>query len=175
MGAAYITAALKALVAQYVSPLFAPAETMRMINSIMHRILRNGQHLTACYAHLNRMLLKLTLCSAGHPPTVIASKSGKTELVEISGDALGIFDTVTFETKEMDVAEGDRLFLYTDGLIEGKRRDRGSRREGIERLAAACRDARAMELSESVRHIAGKLSGETETLDDDILLMAVEI
>ena len=67
----YMTASVKALLAQNCTPVYSPAESMKMINDVLVEIMPDGKYLTACYMHLNRATHKLTIINAGHPPVVV--------------------------------------------------------------------------------------------------------
>jgi serine phosphatase RsbU (regulator of sigma subunit) len=65
--------------------------------------------------------------------------------------------------------QGDRIFFYTDGLIETG----GSYEDGLQRLVEACVARRSLPLRELV---AGAADGVMENLSpaDDTLLVGVE-
>jgi sigma-B regulation protein RsbU (phosphoserine phosphatase) len=119
LGASFITSALKALIRQNATPLLTPQETIKMINSVLHSFMSDGQHLTACYLHLNRLSSRITVISAGHPAVLyFNAQQGTAEFLDVDGDVLGPFDMVYLKPLEKTVTRGDRMFLYTDGLIE---------------------------------------------------------
>lgn len=55
--------------------------------------------------------------SAGHLPLFHVSSSG-ISAQESTGVPLGMFCTTQFSVRQLDLAEGDKLFLYTDGMTE---------------------------------------------------------
>ena len=173
VSAAFLTSAIKALLRQYAGPLFSPEDTMRGIDSVMRQMLGEEQYLTACYARLNRRTRRLSVVSAGHPPLILVSASGKAQTVEMDGDPLGLFSSLVLQRKDVRVSCGDRFFLYSDGLIEAT--PGGGRRQGLERLTDACVRHRAEPLAEAAASIAGELRADTGTVADDLLLLAVEM
>lgn len=114
----YMTASVKALLAQNFTPVYSPAESMKMINDVLVEILPQGKYLTSCYVQLNRETLKLTVINAGHPPVVYAPLNGSPSLLSSDGDVLGIFKDAQFGITRIDVSRGDRFFIYSDGLVE---------------------------------------------------------
>ncbi|MFH2060559.1 MAG: fused response regulator/phosphatase [Pseudomonadota bacterium] len=114
----YMTASVKALLAQNCTPVYSPAESMKMINDVLVEIMPDGKYLTACYMHINRTTRKLTIINAGHPPVVCLPKEGKPYLIKIDGDILGMFKDAHFGIKSIEVNEGDKFFVYSDGLVE---------------------------------------------------------
>lgn len=122
VSAAFLTSAIKALLRQYSGPLYSPEDTMRGVDTVMRQMLGEEQYLTACYAHLNRRTRRLSVVSAGHPPLIVVSASGRAQTLEMDSDPLGIFSALVIQRKELTVSPGDRLFLYTDGFIESSDR-----------------------------------------------------
>jgi serine phosphatase RsbU (regulator of sigma subunit)/PAS domain-containing protein/anti-sigma regulatory factor (Ser/Thr protein kinase) len=60
---------------------------------------------------------------AGHPPPALAGPDGRVEFPEVpAGPPLGL-GGLPFEMTELRPAEGSRLVLYTDGLVEDRRHD----------------------------------------------------
>lgn len=57
-------------------------------------------------------------CSAGHPPPLLQRRNGKQERLSIGGGLIGLPDTGPFEQGEVTLERGDRLFLFSDGLID---------------------------------------------------------
>ena len=75
------------------------------------------------------------LTNAGHPPAAhYAGGSGRWQLVEQDGMALGLMPDVQFGVAEGTLARFDALLLYTDGLVEVPGRDLAL---GIDRLLGA--------------------------------------
>ena len=60
----------------------------------------------------------MSIINCGHLPAVYLPKESETRLIDINVDIIGIFKDVYFETVEIEVKEGDRFFLYSEGLIE---------------------------------------------------------
>src|ERR1700677_4542270 len=171
--AAFLPSAIKALLRQYSGPLFSPEDTMRGVDSVMRQMLGEEQYLTACYAHLNRRTRRLSVVSAGHPPLIVVRVSGKVNAVEMDGDPLGMFSALMLQRKDLRVSPGDRLFLYSDGLIESS--PGGGRREGTDRLMEACVSHRRQPLSEAVLQIVDDVQSPGKPIKDDLLRLAVEV
>ncbi len=171
--AAFLTSAVKALLRQYSNPLFSPEDAMRGVDAVMRQILGDEQYLTACYARLNRARKRLTVVSAGHPPLVAVSRSGVAQTVEMDTDPLGIFGALTLQKKEIRVSPGDRFFMFSDGLIESS--PGAPRRQGLERLVAACVANRLLPRAECVEAVAAAVRNSEDAPEDDLLLLAVDV
>jgi sigma-B regulation protein RsbU (phosphoserine phosphatase) len=61
----------------------------------------------------------LTYINAGHNPPLLLQSSGY-KLIPRTGPALGIFEGQEFEAEQIQLNSGDRLFIYSDGLEDGK-------------------------------------------------------
>jgi sigma-B regulation protein RsbU (phosphoserine phosphatase) len=174
LGASFLTAAVKALLRQYSSPLFSPEETMRSVNSVMHSTLNDGQFLTACYARWYRRKKVMSVVSAAHPPLIHVDSGGAAGALSVQGDPLGVFGSVVLQKRDVRLGVGDRIYLYSDGLIEDHRLPGGGRGAGIEKLTAACERLHALPLEEVAEAIVEQVRPRGEAQHDDLLLMAIE-
>ncbi|GAB2947083.1 hypothetical protein GCM10027075_54330 [Streptomyces heilongjiangensis] len=88
---------------------------------------------TCLYAVYDPVSRHCTLTRAGHPQPAIVGPDGHVDFVDLpSGPPLGL-GGMPFETVELELAEGSRLVLYTDGLVEDRHRDIDT---GLDRLRA---------------------------------------
>ncbi|ERP31798.1 response regulator [Chitinivibrio alkaliphilus] len=117
----FLTSSVKALLHQNCNAYTSPVESMRMINSVLVKLMNSGQYMTGCYALLDRLKYKLTVVSMGHPPLIFIPRYGNVREIGKGGDILGVFDQAVFRKITIDMYPGDRVLLYTDGLIEGER------------------------------------------------------
>ncbi|MFJ3492356.1 SpoIIE family protein phosphatase [Streptomyces sp. NPDC086091] len=89
---------------------------------------------TCLYAIYDPVSRRCIVARAGHPPPALVHPDGRVEFVEVpAGLPLGL-GGLPFETTELEIAEGSRLVLYTDGLVEDRRQDIDT---GLGRLRAA--------------------------------------
>jgi sigma-B regulation protein RsbU (phosphoserine phosphatase) len=63
---------------------------------------------------------RMSFAAGGHPPAIWISPTGKVRLLESRGTVLGLLDEAipAEASEEFDLATGERLVLYTDGLTE---------------------------------------------------------
>jgi serine phosphatase RsbU (regulator of sigma subunit)/PAS domain-containing protein len=96
-----------------------PAGILRSANEIMMEEEFGGRFVTATVSHLRWRdgSLHLVLGSAGHPSPVLVRPDGRTQVLHGGGLPLGIFHDAEPATQELDLAPGDLLFLFTDGLM----------------------------------------------------------
>jgi sigma-B regulation protein RsbU (phosphoserine phosphatase) len=167
LAASLWTASLKTLAAEYAGPLNFPVEIVRAINGSLCRILPSGAFFTLIYARLNHLTGHLSVVNAGHPPAIIVRANGSEPVVlRQEGDVVGAFADAVFGVVELTLQPGDRIYFYSDGLIEAG----GCFEDGLKRLAAACFDWRTLPLSDVVPNVAGDLIARLSPIDDTLLL-----
>jgi sigma-B regulation protein RsbU (phosphoserine phosphatase) len=170
----YITSAVKALLKQNCIPIYQPSESMKMINNVLKEILPEGKYLTACYARLNRDKKCMTIVNGGHPPVVYLPKGGQARLIDIQGDVIGIFSDVYFGVQDIRVNEGDRFYIYSDGLVE-KPGHRKVWTEGLDDLLKACSRLKEIPIRESAERLKDMLLRNTIGFEDDIVVLGIEV
>ncbi|KOV69555.1 histidine kinase [Streptomyces sp. AS58] len=93
---------------------------------------------TCVYAIYDPVTRRCSITRAGHPPPALVRPDGTVEFLDVpAGPPLGL-GGLPFETTDVEVAEGSRLVLYTDGLVEDRERDIDI---GLEQLRAALEQA----------------------------------
>ncbi|MCG8619305.1 MAG: fused response regulator/phosphatase [Desulfobacterales bacterium] len=170
----YMTASVKALLAQNCTPVYSPAESMKMINDVLVEILPGGKYLTACYMHLNRSTMKLTLVNAGHPPVVCMPRDGEPYLLKEEGDILGMFRDAGFGQKRISVNPGDRFFIYSDGLVESAE-NKINWAAGADSLLPVYASLRGFPFQDAPAEMIDQLFGNNSCPEDDIVLLCVEV
>jgi sigma-B regulation protein RsbU (phosphoserine phosphatase) len=75
---------------------------------------------TAFYGVLDPVTGALTYCNAGHPPPYLFRAARGSEALGLAhtGMALGVFENLSWERGTVQIAPGDALVLYTDGITE---------------------------------------------------------
>ncbi|MGW2965052.1 SpoIIE family protein phosphatase [Streptomyces sp. NPDC001220] len=93
---------------------------------------------TCLYAVYDPITRKCTMAGAGHPPPAVIDPHGKVTFPDLpTGTPLGVGMGVPFEAVELELPEGSRIALYTDGLIESRDQDIDI---GMKRLGGALAD-----------------------------------
>lgn len=171
LGASFWTAALKALLSEYCTAVNSPREVLHLVNRALLRILPSGIFFTIIYARLNRSARQLCLVNAAHPPAILLpADGGDAVVVWEEGDVVGAYHDLVFDCRELTVAKGDRLFLYSDGLTDTAE-SCGGGLAGLENLLA---HGRNFSLQEAVRGAVDKCCGDGGCVDD-VLLLGVNV
>ena len=133
-----------------------------------------SRFVTAVCGVLDAASGRLTYVNCGHNPPLLLRGSGGREGLERGGPALGLFDEVKFEAGTAALGPGDRLVLYTDGVVEPT--DGEDCEFGTDRLAAAVREAAGRPAAEALRCVieATRAFGGRDDYDDDFTLVVVQ-
>jgi serine phosphatase RsbU (regulator of sigma subunit) len=131
-----------------------------------------GRFVTAGCVFFDALQRRVLYASAGHPPLALVRPSG--EVVEVKLDSLlmGFFADATYRETEIALNTGDKIVLYTDGLVEAM----NSRGDlfGVERfhsfLRAHASDGADALASRVMDHVATWIG---KPFDDDVTLLVV--
>ena len=118
MPAALLMSSLQAALQPLIAQNLAPAELCHRLNRILCDLTPLGKFISFFYAVLDSSEHRLTYCNAGHnPPLVIRRDNSHSEL-GAEGAVLGQFPHWIYQQSELHLGSGDRLVLFTDGLVE---------------------------------------------------------
>ncbi|MDP3428246.1 MAG: SpoIIE family protein phosphatase [Humidesulfovibrio sp.] len=173
LGASFITSSLKALFHQHAAPDRHPAETLRAMNRILCAITPDETYLTAVHLQVDRARGTYALSVAAHPPVLACLAGAPPVPIDLVGSPLGLFDDVDFASAEGRLRQGDRFYLYTDGLAEGVNSGLATSPVFRARLLDVCSQTSGLRLPDAVRRMVTDLVGES-ALGDDIVLLGVE-
>src|SRR6478752_1573781 len=179
--AALITAMMRAMIETHSVEAPEPGRLLTQLNSEFTGILKQTGTLvfvTVLYFVINVRLGNARFARAGHPPPLHARRgSNEVRTIALSqgsaaGPAIGIIPNAQFNTSEAQLAPGDFLLFFTDGIIEVEARD-GSQ-FGIEGLQQSVR-AHLNEPTESLLDAVVSdvcTFGDSKVLTDDAWLVA---
>ena len=156
-------------------------------------LLESGDSGSELFAKLNRLLFRstdsrnymtlalatvdsggrLALTNAGHPPPYLLT-GGEIRPLELPAFPLGLFEGKEFPTQTYPFTPGDRLVLYTDGIIEC--RDSKDDAFGFERLESVLRANVQAPIEDLRRAILEAVAGHCSAgvFDDDRTLVICE-
>jgi sigma-B regulation protein RsbU (phosphoserine phosphatase) len=97
----------------------SPGACLTYVNQALVDQQTSGMFCTLFYAILNTRTGAVEFCSAGHCPPYILSRDGKLcALRERCGPMLGLFGGFQYPTPAAELAPGEALVIYTDGVTE---------------------------------------------------------
>ncbi|MBW3653923.1 MAG: SpoIIE family protein phosphatase, partial [Actinobacteria bacterium] len=146
---------------------FGPAEVLEHLDEFVEQLPRARLATVAC-AQLDLRTGRLRYASAGHPPMLLM-QPGEPALLLWDGRSMPLGVRLGARPQrvgEVDMRDGARLLLYSDGLIE----HRGdSIDDALDALARALEQGRAASLGALLDGLAQDGTG-----DDDVCLLCVE-
>jgi serine phosphatase RsbU (regulator of sigma subunit) len=97
-----------------------PSDVLRTLNTALQRHGEDQWFCTVCFASVRRDGdgMRLTLCLGGHPLPIVIRADGSADLVGRPGTLLGVFEDVDVADVAVDLAPGDTIVLYTDGVTD---------------------------------------------------------
>jgi phosphoserine phosphatase RsbU/P len=169
-----------ALLASFLQGAFLSASSTTDISGVLARIntflndrSENGKYATMFYSKLDSAG-RLTYANAGHCAPLLVRMKGNIEKLEATSMPVGLVAGVSFELDHRDLAPGDRIVLYTDGVTEAQNAaaeffGRRRLREAVQRSnATSC-----AELHAAIQKAIGEFTAGAEQADD-LTLVVVE-
>ena len=97
----------------------SPRVVMQDANNLLQKLSTSDMFVTVFYAVINQQTLSMYYTRAGHDLPMLL-RQGQVYPITGQGMALGVFSNPEFsiEECELQLAPGDRLVLYTDGLTD---------------------------------------------------------
>lgn len=147
-------------------------EMMGRINNVMSA--RNPEMLfiTAVLCRLNLKTGRLEMCNAGHNPGIIVEPDSEPRFLEMKRNiVLAVAPGYEFESQEIELKPGTRIFFYTDGVTEGinMREEQFGEARLLECINAHKHDE-LKEMTMSVFDAVTTFAGEREQFDDITML-----
>lgn len=168
----YVTPAVKVLLKQCATPAYSMPEVVAFLNDVLTETLLRENYLTAFALRINRKAAKAVYVAAGHPPALFIPREGPVGFAASENPFIGMIKGSAYNAESMDIREGDRLVLYTDGLVES-----GSEKKtwpnSYGRLAAVGEKLRGIPLGELPAALVREMGAEAP--DDDVAVLAVEV
>jgi sigma-B regulation protein RsbU (phosphoserine phosphatase) len=119
----------------------AASEPHAIVSGVNREFCRMHAPLSSLFmARVNPAGGTLDYCSAGHPPALLLRAGGQLELLSEGGMLLGMTADAAFSSGHVELAAGDVLVTYSDGIVES--RNEADEEFGPDRLEAELRLAR---------------------------------
>lgn len=116
--AALLMSSLQAALTPLVQQNLPPREICQRLNGTFCELMPLGKFISLFYAVLNTKESRLVYCNAGHNPPLMILADGLSSELNSGGAVLGQFPEWRYEQREMRFESGDRLLIFTDGLVE---------------------------------------------------------
>ncbi len=111
--------------------------------------------------------------NAAHPPALVLRADGSLEQLDAEGTIVGLGGLVPFEQEQLQLSAGDRLFLYTDGIIEHE--NSAEELFGQQRFAEVLQGQQQQGLDAQCKAVIDALNtfGEGMPFRDDVTLLGI--
>lgn len=145
-----------------------PAAVIRGLNEVLLRA-ETDRSCTVAYGLIEPRDggARLRIASAGHPSPRIVRVDARVERAEASGPLLGVMDEIEVPVMEVELAAGELLVLFTDGVTD-PRRDPEIDEDAFDEMLLGCAGQSA---GDAVAKLAQTLS-DPDAPDDVALLVA---
>lgn len=144
-----------------------PATLLSGMNTVLYGNTQE-QFVTAAYVYLDAASATLRYSAAGHPPMFLL-RAGKVVEVEENGLMLAAFSSATYSTALHPLEPGDRLLLYTDGILEAA--NAAGEEFGPHRLSTLLLEDSRLGAEEAADHIISSLKLWSKSQNDDLTVL----
>jgi sigma-B regulation protein RsbU (phosphoserine phosphatase) len=130
-----------------------------------------GQYVTAAYVYLDAEKREMRYSAAGHPAMLLLREGVVTEIVE-NGMLLAAVEEPVYSNKTLALEPGDRLLLYTDGLVEARNAE--GKLFGDGSLMAALKKSAKLGPSEAIDQMVDAVLRWGTSQDDDLTVLVCD-
>jgi serine phosphatase RsbU (regulator of sigma subunit) len=153
-----------------------PSRVLELLNDAILRQRSPGEFCTVAYARLEpngAEGARVTLSSGGHPLPLVLRSDGAVEPLGRYGLLLGVLPDPDLTDHTADLAPGDALVLFTDGLTDAYAPDRIVTPAELASILGSCAGSGATEIADELqRAILGASPREPR---DDIALLVLAV
>jgi serine phosphatase RsbU (regulator of sigma subunit) len=117
--AAFVSVMAETAFHAYAQEIESPATVLRTMNHRLANLLEAEHFITMFYGVVDRQTLRLTYALAGHPrPLWYRGATSRVEALDAEGPMIGLVPQAEFEERSVQLAPGDLVLIYTDGVTE---------------------------------------------------------
>jgi len=176
IAAAMLMASLQSLLRSEMAR--APVSLANLMNKFNDAVCRSSapeRYSTLFCGRIDRQRRSLTYVNAGHVSPMLLRSSGTLERLDTGGMPVGLFDLARYEEGRVDLASGDVLVCYSDGISEATN-SAGNlwEEEELEHVLRQSARCPASELVEKIVEAADAYAAGAEQ-SDDMTLVALRI
>ena len=171
--AALIMATFRALLRTYARSESNAAQVVQQVNALLIESVGLPAFVTAVYGVLDAESGRFTYANCGHNPPLVVRAGGRVDSLGSGGPFLGVFEKAQHESDETVLEPGDRLVLFTDGVVDTFHAD--GTEFGVERLADTVSRANGVGARETLQRVVDATRGfsGSDTYQDDFTLVIV--
>ena len=147
------------------------AAMVSRLNKLLYANTSPEKYATFYFALYDEHTQTLTYTNAGHLPPILLRR-GVPEYLQVTGTVVGAFPFTRYDEKQIQLASGDVLVAYTDGIVEPE--NEYGEMFGEQRLTdllAKNADRESTEIIARVMEAVGQWTGATAELQDDMTIL----
>lgn len=151
-----------------------PDETAAILNELILGEIETEHYLTLLLAILDLETGEVSYVQAGHPAPLIQRSDGTTIFSGEGGLPVGLIGNASYQSRRIQLYPGDRLLIYSDGMMECRKPDGGMLGEvGLASVIQGLRHAEGEDCLETlIWHLADVM--QTDHFDDDVSAVLLE-
>ena len=152
----------------------SPEEVANQLNRRFQVDAQNEQFFTMLYGVVDMESRKLTYASAGHPGIIYLSDGQPAEVLQAPSLPIGFISNPQYHQQTLDLNKGDRVFLFSDGLIEARSAD--ARLFGMSKMSDNLAASAGLPIEQTLDNLLEAVRQWTggNPIDDDVSVMAFE-
>lgn len=151
-----------------------PGETAAILNELILGEIETEHYLTLLLAILDLDTGEVDYVQAGHPAPLIQRIDGTIEFAGEGGLPVGLLSEATYQARKLKLCPGDRLLVYSDGIMECREPCGDMMGEsGLASVASELRHARGAEFLQSLVWRLAEVTG-SDQFDDDVSAVLLE-
>jgi serine phosphatase RsbU (regulator of sigma subunit) len=152
-----------------------PSDTLRVLNTALLEQNQTDRFCTAVYATVEPRFarVRITVSSGGHPAPYVIRNDGRVEPIACGGTLLGFMDGISLQDAVVDLEFGDKLFLYTDGVLDIRQKGGTFGTEGLEKLLYECSKRGTESAADHISTTVAELQQGRATDDIAFILVGV--
>lgn len=171
VAASLLMASVRSSLRAYAQDVYDLDEIIARVNNALVRDTLDNEFATVWYGVFDPETLRLTYCNAGHDPPMLL-RDGQIYQLDTGGMAAGIQADSEYDKGLFDMAHGDTVLLYTDGLVDSFN-DQG-KKFGRDRITQALIETEGRSASDTINHIlwqVRRFTGPRQGVDDTTLVV----
>jgi sigma-B regulation protein RsbU (phosphoserine phosphatase) len=173
--ASMLVASMRAILLTHPEIHGEPGHTLTLAGRFLYQLFPVDVFMTGLYVRFGDAG-HVSWASAGHDPPLRVTPFGQVAPMDLKpvGLPLAIEGNEVYETVHWELGSGERLLLFTDGLVEARSREEEP--FGRRRLRSFLKELAPLSLAEMVRELVARADAHREGADfeDDFTILGVE-
>jgi sigma-B regulation protein RsbU (phosphoserine phosphatase) len=153
----------------------SPSVALRGLNDALLTEREDLRFVTVACALLARTEAgaRLAISTGGHPQPLLLRGDGSVRRIGEPGSLLGVFDDPEVVDETVDLAPGDVVVFFTDGVVQDRGMEPASGERALVSLLATCPGLRAEAIAERI--LDEVIDRQPQGLRDDVAILVLRI